>query len=86
MLGKKTVFKEVIGVLTAAVLAVFVAGCGSTQQQGSAGGIPAGPIKIGVVNSFSGPLQNYARQEWRGLQLGLQYATQGSMSIDGHAI
>jgi len=82
--GGKAAFKLFAGILAAVVLAVSVTGCGSGQQ--AAGGIPAGPVKIGVINSFSGPLQNYAEQEWRGLQLGLKYATNGSMAVDGHPI
>jgi branched-chain amino acid transport system substrate-binding protein len=46
----------------------------------------APPIKIGVVTSRSGVLQEWGTQEIRGLTLGLLYATGGTMKVLGRPI
>lgn len=43
-------------------------------------------IKIAHVYGQTGALEAYAEQSHRGLRLGLEYATDGSMEIDGEAI
>lgn len=44
------------------------------------------PLKIGVVTSKTGALQNYGLQEIRGFELGLEYATGGTMEVLGRKI
>lgn len=44
------------------------------------------PIKIGVVTSRSGVLQEWGTQEIQGLQLGLDYATKGTNKVLGRDI
>lgn len=44
------------------------------------------PIKIGVVTSVSGVLQEWGTQEIRGLQLGIDYATKGTNKVLGRDI
>jgi branched-chain amino acid transport system substrate-binding protein len=44
------------------------------------------PIKIGVVATRAGPLDYYGVMQVRGLELGIEYATQGSGQIAGHPI
>jgi len=44
------------------------------------------PIKIGVVTSRSGVFQEWGTQELRGLELGLEYATNGTNKILGRDI
>ena len=61
--------------VTAAGLAL--AGSGAAQQP---------PIKIALIASKTGPLEAYARQTEAGFMLGLEYATQGKMEIDGRKI
>lgn len=43
-------------------------------------------IKVGIVTSRSGPLQSYGEQYLDGLELGLDYATQGTGQVKGHKI
>lgn len=45
-----------------------------------------GPIKIGVLHDGSGALRTYGEQQVRGLQLGLEYATGGTMEVLGRPI
>lgn len=63
-------------------------GGGSDGSGGSGGGAqpPAEPIKIGVITSVTGPLAGYADQEIKGLRLGLEYATGGTMEVLGRPI
>jgi branched-chain amino acid transport system substrate-binding protein len=46
----------------------------------------ADPIKIAQVVDVSGPLEVYAKQSVNGFQLGLEYATKGSMTVLGRPI
>jgi len=48
-------------------------------------GDPA-PVKIVHVHAITGPLQALTRQTQTGLMLGLEYATQGTMAVDGRKI
>ena len=44
------------------------------------------PLKIALIYSKTGPLEAYARQTEAGFMLGLEYATQGTMMIEGRKI
>ena len=44
------------------------------------------PIKIGVVTTKTGALDYYGTMQVRGLELGIEYATHGAMSVAGHPI
>jgi branched-chain amino acid transport system substrate-binding protein len=44
------------------------------------------PLKIALIYSKTGPLEAYARQTEEGFMLGLQYATKGTMTLDGRKI
>ncbi|WP_027446688.1 substrate-binding domain-containing protein [Pontibacillus marinus] len=44
------------------------------------------PIKIGVLASLSGPLEAYGTQTKRGFELGLEYATDGTMEVEGRKV
>lgn len=44
------------------------------------------PIKIGVLASLSGPLEAYGTQTKRGFELGIEYATKGTMEVAGRKI
>ena len=44
------------------------------------------PIKIGVVTTQSGPMDYYGGMQVRGLELGIEYATQGSWKVGDRAI
>lgn len=44
------------------------------------------PIKIGVLASQTGGLEAYGKQTLRGFELGLEYATKGTMEVAGRKI
>ena len=44
------------------------------------------PIKIALIASKTGPSEAYARDTERGLRLGLEYLTQGTMKVIGRNI
>jgi branched-chain amino acid transport system substrate-binding protein len=44
------------------------------------------PIKIAFIQDLTGPLEAYAKQEVTGFQLGLEYATKGTMMVAGRKI
>ncbi|WP_108124507.1 substrate-binding domain-containing protein [Saccharospirillum mangrovi] len=43
-------------------------------------------IRIAHIYGKTGPLASYGKQSHDGLMLGLEYATEGTMSVNGHAI
>ena len=52
----------------------------------SAGVATADDLKIALIYGLTGPLQAYAKQTEAGLMLGLEYATKGTMEVDGRKI
>ncbi|MCP4297395.1 MAG: ABC transporter substrate-binding protein [Proteobacteria bacterium] len=52
----------------------------------SAGSVLAKDIKVGLVTSLSGPLAVYGKQTVTGFKMGLEYATHGSMMVNGRKI
>jgi branched-chain amino acid transport system substrate-binding protein len=44
------------------------------------------PVKIAVIQDKTGPLEPYATQEFRGFQMGLEYATKGTMTVAGRKL
>ncbi|MDQ0350493.1 branched-chain amino acid transport system substrate-binding protein [Alkalibacillus filiformis] len=74
--------KRLSGLLVVALFAVtLLSACGD-----EAGSDEEGPIKIGVLASLSGPLEAYGVQTQQGFELGIEYATDGSMEFDGREI
>ncbi|AFK53850.1 substrate-binding domain-containing protein [Tistrella mobilis] len=53
---------------------------------GTAPAMAADPIKIALISGKTGPLEAYAKQTHTGLMMGLEYATQGTMELDGRKI
>lgn len=47
---------------------------------------PTGTIKIGVLASLSGALESYGKQTQKGFELGLEYATDGSLEVAGKKV
>jgi branched-chain amino acid transport system substrate-binding protein len=45
-----------------------------------------GTIKIGVLASLTGALESYGKQTQRGFELGIDYATGGTMEVNGKKI
>jgi branched-chain amino acid transport system substrate-binding protein len=52
----------------------------------TAGAACAQDLKIALIYSKTGPLEAYAKQTENGLMLGLEYLTQGSLSLNGRKI
>lgn len=82
-------------VLLLAVLTLLIAACNgerakesSTDNSASkeAEGEQGGTIKIGVLASLTGALESYGKQTQRGFDLGIEYATNGSMEVNGKKI
>jgi branched-chain amino acid transport system substrate-binding protein len=51
-----------------------------------AGGASAQDLKIALIYGKTGPLEAYAKQTETGLRLALEYATKGTMMVDGRKI
>jgi branched-chain amino acid transport system substrate-binding protein len=52
----------------------------------SLGSAAAQDLKIALIHGKTGPLEAYAKQTETGLRLGFEYATKGTMMIDGRKI
>ena len=52
----------------------------------TAGAAIAEDLKIALVHGRTGPLEAYAKQTETGLRMGFEYATKGTMEIDGRKI
>src|SRR5271157_1753827 len=52
----------------------------------SAGAAAADDLKVALIYGLTGPLQAYAKQTETGLRLGFEYATKGTMEVDGRKI
>src|SRR5208282_2730053 len=52
----------------------------------SAGAAAADDLKIALIRGLTGPLEPYAEQTETGFMLGLEYATKGTMTVDGRKI
>ena len=50
------------------------------------GAAAAADLNVALIYGRSGPLEAYAKQTENGLRLGFEYATKGSMEIDGRKI
>src|ERR1700755_335496 len=46
----------------------------------------ADDLKIALIHGKTGPLEAYAKQTETGLRMGFEYATKGSMTVDGRKI
>jgi branched-chain amino acid transport system substrate-binding protein len=65
----------------------------STSNENNPGGssaeekpVSTEPIKIGVLASLTGALESYGKQTKNGFELGLEYATGGTMEVEGRKI
>jgi branched-chain amino acid transport system substrate-binding protein len=52
----------------------------------TAGRAAADDLKVALIYGLTGPLQAYAKQTEAGLKLGFEYATKGTMEVDGRKI
>jgi branched-chain amino acid transport system substrate-binding protein len=51
-----------------------------------AGAAHADDVKVALIRGLTGPLEAYAKQTETGFMLGLEYATKGTMEVDGRKI
>jgi branched-chain amino acid transport system substrate-binding protein len=70
---------------------IFATACSSDKTEGDTKGNGdktenKEPIKIGVLASTTGALESYGKQTLRGFELGLEYATEGTMEVAGRKI
>ncbi|MGE7689935.1 substrate-binding domain-containing protein [Lysinibacillus sp. NPDC097214] len=80
------------------MLTMLMAACNSDETKDSSTGSKSseddtkgtteegGTIKIGVLASLTGALESYGKQTQRGFDLGIEYATGGTMEVNGKKI
>ncbi|MDX8343468.1 substrate-binding domain-containing protein [Rossellomorea sp. YZS02] len=75
-------------ILILSCLLVSASACSSESSggSGSGGGNEQETVKIGVLASLTGALESYGKQTKQGFELGLQYATDGTMEVAGKKI
>ncbi|MFD2132028.1 substrate-binding domain-containing protein [Pseudogracilibacillus auburnensis] len=86
--------KKLFGLLMFVILLLIVSACGdstdssSEDNKGEKGHESADgeTIKIGVLASLTGALESYGKQTKQGFELGLDYATDGTMEVAGNKI
>ncbi len=64
----------------------FIKGLAIAAALGAAGAASAADLNVALIYGRTGPLEAYAKQTETGLLLGFEYATKGSMEIDGRKI
>ena len=64
----------------------FIRGLAVTASVLTGGVAYAADLNIALIYGRTGPLEAYAKQTEAGLRLGLEYATKGTMEIDGRKI
>ncbi|WP_425444107.1 substrate-binding domain-containing protein [Sutcliffiella horikoshii] len=68
---------------------LVLAGCSDSNagtETDSSGDGDKKVIKVGVLASLTGALETYGKQTVQGFELGLEYATEGTMEVNGHKI
>lgn len=73
------------------LMMIFATACSSDKTEGDTNGNGEKaenkePIKIGVLASTTGALESYGKQTLRGFELGLEYATEGTLEVEGRKI
>ena len=66
--------------------AALLAGAGMAPLAQAQAGAAKGDIRIALIASKSGPLEAYAKQTITGFNMGLDYATGGSMAVAGRKL
>ena len=73
-------------VALAVTVSLLGAGYGSAAAMHQGKGAKLGTIRIGQVTSLTGPYSVYGVMETQGFHVGLEYATHGTMKVDGAKI
>ncbi|WP_226676775.1 substrate-binding domain-containing protein [Rossellomorea aquimaris] len=84
----KRSFRWTALILILSCLLVSASACSSESSGGSGdgGGKEQETVKIGVLASLTGALESYGKQTKQGFELGLEYATDGTMEVAGKKI
>lgn len=91
----KSLKKNLFLVFFLALFMIIASACSNSEDAGSdesegtkdsEEAPSAEPIKIGVLASQTGGLEAYGKQTLRGFELGLEYATEGTMEVAGRKI
>ncbi|WP_175988302.1 substrate-binding domain-containing protein [Bacillus sp. Marseille-Q1617] len=83
---RKSMKWSALMVLLSCMLVVSTA-CNSESSGGSGDGASEKEtVKVGVLASLTGALESYGKQTQRGFELGLEYATDGTMEVAGKKI
>ena len=59
---------------------------GTQEESGTEETASSEPVKVGVLASLTGALESYGKQTKNGFELGLEYATGGTMEVEGRKI
>lgn len=86
----RTNFKRILaGIVVLGLGLSILAGCGTkptVTPDASVAIKEKEPIKIGIVTSKTGALEAYGKQNVRGFELGIEYATKGTNKVAGRPI
>ncbi|WP_201716858.1 substrate-binding domain-containing protein [Rossellomorea arthrocnemi] len=84
----KRSFRWTALILMLSCLLIAASACSSESSSSSGDGEGKGQetVKIGVLASLTGALESYGKQTQRGFELGLEYATDGTMEVAGKKI
>ncbi|KMJ57888.1 ABC transporter permease [Bacillus sp. LL01] len=77
------------GFLLLCMMMLVLAGCSDSNAGTDTDSSDDGDkkvIKVGVLASMTGALETYGKQTVQGFEIGLEYATEGTMEVNGHKI
>ncbi len=69
-----------------AASALVLAGCAPTVTGGDGGGDAGAPVPVAIITSETGPLAAYGAAYLNGFKAGLDYATDGTGTVDGREL
>lgn len=69
-----------------AIIGIALTGCAPTADSPSPDGEGLAPVPVAVITSQTGPLAAYGEAYLAGLEAGLDYATDGTGTVDGREI
>jgi branched-chain amino acid transport system substrate-binding protein len=78
------VTKKYLAPAVLAVAGLALAGCAPTVDANP--GADLAPVKVAIITSTTGPLAGYGAEYTQGFKAGLDYATDGTGTVDGRAL